>query len=126
MKKLIHLDIKKIFKINNSEDRSQLLEKAGFVKNYIKSIEQLLNAAYKNQISNHLIASVNSMAYQDMRSRAKKYLAKRAQTTVKILNEAEEAVTKHSKSLDITFLEEKYKALVKEIGNCVLTTNNFI
>ena len=79
MKKHIQKDLKKIFKIRNPEDRNILFEKAGFITNYIRSIDELLNASYKQQISNHLIANVNSMAYQGIRSRnLKKYLAKRA------------------------------------------------
>ena len=80
----------------------------------MKSITELLNAAYKSKISNGLIANVNNMAYSNIRSKGlKKYLARRAQKTVKILNEAEAEIKKHTGTLDYEQLTKKYQELLE-------------
>ena len=109
------------------KDRAELLELSNNLQKSVNVLEPILNASFKSQLSNDLVAQVNALAYKDIiNNRMKKKLDKRAQVTVKIINEAYETVKSNVKSLDQNQLIEKYSKEADSIGCCVLTALNFI
>ena len=125
-KDMVNANTQSCFRVHPA-DRPELLELSSTLQKSINTLEPLLNACFKSQVSNDLVAQVNAFAYKDIiNSRLKKRLDKRAQTTVKIINDAYEAIKINVKSFDEKVLSEKYKEKIDAVGCCVLTALNFV
>lgn len=128
LKAKFHQEVQKSFKLP-IEERHQLMESTinPLNQDYIQKIELLINAGFKNNITNELIANVQALSYKDkFSSSIQKSVAKRAPIAVKILNNAYAEVEKFCLTLNREVLEKKYESLIQEFGNCALTVNNFV
>jgi hypothetical protein len=86
-----------------------------------------LKTMQKGQISNHNIATLNSLAYRDITKKGlQKKLDKRTQQNLNLVNEVYEKVTQIVSELDMANLNEKYKDLNEKLGNCVISCNSFL
>ena len=127
LKAKFHLEVQKSFKLP-IEERHQIMDSINALnQDYIQKIELLVNAGFKNNITNELIANVQALSYKDkFCSSIQKSVAKRAPKTVMILNNAYAQIDKFCSTLNKETLEKKYESLIQEFGNCALTVNNFV
>ena len=127
LKSQFYISMQKIFKIPNP-NRQILLEKIEpLQQKFIPQIEKLLNAAFKNQINNELIANVQALSYYDkFHSSLQKKVEKRVQMNAHVLNDVYDNVEKYSSTINKENLMNKYQSLIDDIGCCFLTCNNFL
>ena len=121
---------KEIFQIHPLK-RQPLFEISSSLEDYFRVVHQLISSSYTKNISNDLIAQVNSLSYKEnIRGRIQKKLEQRMKNSVPLLNDAYEKIKKFGKKLNetktIEELEKEFQKENEEIGRCFLSCNNFV
>ena len=94
---------------------------------YFNLVFQLINLAFKNQITNETIAKVTSLAYKDIiNKKILKKLDQRTSTNVKMHNEMDQIIQDKVNGFKFDEIKEKYKNYISDIGDCFLSCNNFV
>ena len=119
-----------IFQVEYNK-RKELFEISSSLNDFFKAIHKMISSCYTKNISNDLIAQVNSLSYkEDIREKFLKKLEQRMKSSVSALNKSYENIKKHveilKKTKKVEELEKEYFKENEEIGKCFLSCNNFI
>lgn len=126
LKEIVTSRSQECFRVHPSV-RRELLEISSSLQKNVNFLEPIINAAFVSKVSNDIVAQVNALSFKEIiNTKLKKRLDKRAQTTVKIINEAYDQIQENLKSFDRAVIEEKFKEKADSFGCCVLTTLNFV
>ncbi|KAJ6250829.1 hypothetical protein M0813_15645 [Anaeramoeba flamelloides] len=120
-------EIKKVVFRMKKKERSEFIGRIYHLKEYMVKFYELLSLAISNEyLTNHQIASLNSLAYKSIiKSKLKKKLDKRSQKNIEMFQEMDEKILKIVQNTNFDLLETKQQKKEiqsqEEIGNCIIS-----
>eukprot|EP01120_Amphizonella_sp_Union-15-10_P011103 TRINITY_DN4622_c0_g1_i1.p1 TRINITY_DN4622_c0_g1~~TRINITY_DN4622_c0_g1_i1.p1 ORF type:complete len:209 (+),score=43.92 TRINITY_DN4622_c0_g1_i1:107-733(+) len=96
-------------------------------KELIGKFDETLASAMSSTLSNEKIAQLNSLAYKGITKRGlQRQLDKRVQANAEHFDTLDDKIEAAVKNINFEELQSRFKTSVDELGQCVLSCNNWI